>query len=108
MMVVWRSRIRLRAIEAGVCQVQGTINGIGERCGNVDLTTIIANLELKYGFRCLPEGRLQGLTRLSRKVWETLAVDGPLGQPYVGVPPLLTKAACMSRPFRGIPKPTSM
>ena len=74
----------LRAVEAGVCQVQGTINGIGERCGNVDLTTIIANLELKYGFKCLPEGRLQGLTRLSRKVWETLAFDGPLGQPYVG------------------------
>lgn len=74
----------LRAVETGVCQVQGTINGIGERCGNVDLTTIIANLELKYGFRCLPEGRLKGLTRLSRKVWETLAFDGPLGQPYVG------------------------
>ncbi|HAF37426.1 MAG TPA: citramalate synthase, partial [Gammaproteobacteria bacterium] len=74
----------LRAVEAGVCQVQGTINGIGERCGNVDLTTIIANLELKYGYRCLPEGRLQGITRLSRKVWETLAFDGPLGQPYVG------------------------
>lgn len=74
----------LRAIEEGATQIHGTINGIGERCGNVDLTSIIPNLELKMGYRCLPEGKLQGLTNLSRKVWEHLGRDGPLGQPFVG------------------------
>ncbi|MBO6566095.1 MAG: hypothetical protein JJ956_15190, partial [Pseudomonadales bacterium] len=74
----------LRAIEEGVVQVHGTINGIGERCGNVDLTSILGNLELKMGYECLPEGRLKGLTNLSRKVWEYLGIQGPTGQPFVG------------------------
>ncbi len=74
----------LRAIEEGVVQVHGTINGIGERCGNVDLTSILGNLELKMGYDCLPEGRIKGLTNLSRKVWEYLGIDGPSGQPFVG------------------------
>ena len=74
----------LRAIEEGVVQVHGTINGIGERCGNVDLTSILGNLELKLGYECLPEGRIAGLTNLSRKVWEYLGIKGPSGQPFVG------------------------
>lgn len=74
----------LRAVEEGAIQVHGTINGVGERCGNVDLTSVIPNLELKMGYRCLPEGRLEGLTNLSRKVWERLGWEGPLGQPFVG------------------------
>lgn len=74
----------LRAIEEGVIQVHGTVNGIGERCGNVDLTSILGNLELKMGYECLPEGRLTGLTNLSRKVWEYLGIQGPSGQPFVG------------------------
>ncbi len=74
----------LRAIEEGVVQVHGTINGIGERCGNVDLTSILANLELKLGYECLPAGSLKGITGLSRKVWEYLGVQGPMGQPFVG------------------------
>ncbi len=74
----------LRAIEEGVIQVHGTINGIGERCGNVDLTSILGNLELKMGYRCLPDGNLQGLTSLSRQVWEYLGMEGPRGQPFVG------------------------
>jgi 2-isopropylmalate synthase len=74
----------LRAIEEGVVQVHGTINGIGERCGNVDLTSILGNLELKMGYECLPEGNLGGLTNLSRKVWEYLGIQGPTGQPFVG------------------------
>ncbi len=74
----------LRAVEEGVVQVHGTINGIGERCGNVDLTTILSNLELKMGYQCLPEGRLRGLTNLSKKIWEYLGRDGPAGQPFVG------------------------
>jgi 2-isopropylmalate synthase len=74
----------LQAIEAGAIQVHGTINGIGERCGNVDLTSVIGNLELKLGYRCLPEGNISGLKLISRKVWEILAMDGPSGQPFVG------------------------
>jgi 2-isopropylmalate synthase len=74
----------LRAIEEGVIQVHGTVNGIGERCGNVDLTSVLANLELKLGYDCLPGGNLENLTSLSRKVWEYLGIQGPSGQPFVG------------------------
>lgn len=74
----------LRAIEEGVIQVQGTVNGVGERCGNVDLTSVMGNLELKLGYQCVPEGHLKELTSLSRKVWEYLGISGPAGQPFVG------------------------
>ncbi len=74
----------LAGVEAGCVQVQGTINGVGERCGNVDLTAVIANLELKLGYRCLPEGNLRQLRDVSRYVWERLNLAAPLNQPYVG------------------------
>jgi 2-isopropylmalate synthase len=74
----------LAAVECGCIQVQGTINGVGERAGNVDLTAVIANLELKLGFSCLPPGRLARLTEVSRLVWERLNAVGPVNQPYVG------------------------
>ncbi len=74
----------LAAVEAGCVQVQGTMNGIGERCGNVDLTTVIANLELKFGYQCLPSENLARLTDVSRAVWERLNLTAPLNQPYVG------------------------
>lgn len=74
----------LVAIAAGCTQVQGTINGVGERCGNVDLCSVIANCELKLGRRCLPAGHLRMLTELSREVWERANLVGPFNQPYVG------------------------
>ncbi|HWO11042.1 MAG TPA: citramalate synthase [Polyangiaceae bacterium] len=74
----------LAAIQAGVVQVHGTINGVGERCGNADLTQVIANCELKLGLRCLPEGKLAGLTEISREVWERINRLGPDNQPFVG------------------------
>jgi 2-isopropylmalate synthase len=74
----------LAAVQAGCTQVQGTINGIGERCGNVDLTTVIANLELKMQRRALPDGHLARLTDVSRFVWERLNLTAPLNQPLVG------------------------
>ena len=74
----------LAAVESGCIQVQGTINGVGERCGNVDLTQVIANLELKLGIRCVPPGQLAHLTELSRVVWERMNAVGPVNQPYVG------------------------
>ncbi len=44
-------------MRAGATQVQGTMNGIGERCGNVDLVSVIANLALKYGYDVLQPGQ---------------------------------------------------
>jgi len=75
----------LAAVKAGVVQIQGTINGYGERCGNANLCSIIPDLELKMDIRCLPaDGDLGTLTRLSRVVAEiaNLAPDSHL--PYVG------------------------
>jgi len=76
----------LAAVRAGAVQVQGTMNGIGERCGNVDLTTVIANLALKMGYTCLKEGgaSLQRLTEASRYVYEVANLNMANGQPYVG------------------------
>jgi 2-isopropylmalate synthase len=74
----------LAAVEAGCIQVQGTFNGVGERCGNADLSAVIANLELKLGYRCLPSGQLRQLTELCDYVWERLNLVGPLNQPFVG------------------------
>ncbi len=74
----------LAAVEAGCVQVQGTINGIGERCGNVDLITVIANLRLKMGMDCLRDDALTGLTRLSRTVDELANLNPRNGQPFVG------------------------
>jgi 2-isopropylmalate synthase len=74
----------LAALEAGCMQVQGTMNGIGERCGNVDLCAVIANAELKYGWRALPPGHLARLTEASRAVWERVNQVGPPNQPFTG------------------------
>jgi 2-isopropylmalate synthase len=74
----------LVALQVGAVQVQGTINGVGERCGNVDLCAVLANCELKLAYSCLPPGRLQDLTQVSRSVWERINQVGPINQPYVG------------------------
>ncbi|MBX6312889.1 MAG: citramalate synthase [Isosphaeraceae bacterium] len=75
----------LAAIQRGATQVQGTINGIGERCGNVDLCSVIANLALKYqGYDLLRPGRLAHLTEVSRFVYETANMNFRPGQPFVG------------------------
>src|SRR5207302_9857279 len=60
----------LAAVAEGACHVQGTINGIGERCGNVDLVSVIANLRLKRGQELLLPGSLEHLTEVSRYVYE--------------------------------------
>jgi 2-isopropylmalate synthase len=74
----------LAAVRAGAAHVQGTINGVGERCGNMDLVPLIANLQLKYRFDCLRAGTLQHLTEVSRYVYETANMNLVAGQPYVG------------------------
>jgi 2-isopropylmalate synthase len=74
----------LAAVRAGCTQVQGTINGLGERCGNTDLCAVVPNLELKMGFACLGEENLARLTEVSRFVYETANMMLVPGQPYVG------------------------
>jgi 2-isopropylmalate synthase len=75
----------LAAIDAGCDQVQGTINGIGERCGNADLVCILANLQFKKkGFSVLGGRSLEHLTELSRYVYETANLQLRSGQPFVG------------------------
>jgi len=74
----------LAAVRAGASQVQGTINGVGERCGNANLSVIIPNLELKLKVKALPEGQLQELTEVSRFVAEIANLSPNKGQAYVG------------------------
>src|SRR5437764_2072813 len=74
----------LAAVARGATQVQGTINGIGERCGNVDLVSVIGNLALKYGYQMLSPGSLVRLTEASRYVYEIANMNFRNGQPFVG------------------------
>ena len=74
----------LVAVQAGAIQVQGTINGIGERCGNANLCSVIANLELKMGQEALGDGRLAHLRTLSHFVAEMANLPPNKRQPYVG------------------------
>jgi 2-isopropylmalate synthase len=74
----------MAAVLNGARHVQGTLNGLGERTGNCNLTTVIPNLQLKLGMSCLPAGRLERLTSVSNHVAEVL--NRPLNPqaPYVG------------------------
>jgi 2-isopropylmalate synthase len=74
----------LIAVESGATQVQGTINGIGERTGNANLVTIIADLQLKLGYQLLPPERLARLTETAHFVDELLNRSPDPAQPYVG------------------------
>lgn len=74
----------LAAVELGCVQVQGTINGVGERCGNANLVSIIPNLKLKMGLECISDANLKRLTEVSRFVCELANVRPNRYQPYVG------------------------
>jgi len=74
----------LMAVKEGVRQVQGTINGHGERCGNANLCSIIPNLQLKMGFPSLTEERLRRLKEVSRFVSELANLPHNKHLPYVG------------------------
>jgi 2-isopropylmalate synthase len=75
----------LAAVEAGAVMVQGTINGLGERCGNADLCAVIPGLMLKMGRKCLPPKNLKRLTEVSLYVYELANMIPHDAQPYVGV-----------------------
>ena len=74
----------LVGVESGAVQVQGTINGFGERCGNANLCSIIPNLHLKMGYRCIRPQQLRQLPQLSRLVYELANIEPNKRQAYVG------------------------
>jgi 2-isopropylmalate synthase len=74
----------LAAVEAGATHVQGTMNGVGERCGNCDLVTTIANLQLKMGLKVMDDERLRKLTETSNYVAELMNLTPDTHRPYVG------------------------
>ena len=82
----------LAAVDAGATHVQGTLNGYGERTGNADLVSVVANLELKLGRPVLPEGRLRDATRIAHAVAEVTNVPPASRPPYVGTSAFAHKA----------------
>ena len=82
----------MAAVRGGARHVQGTLNGLGERTGNANLTSIIPNLQLKQNFVCLPEGRMERLTVVSHRVAETLNRAVNPQAPYVGASAFAHKA----------------
>ena len=74
----------LAAVSSGVSQVQGTINGYGERCGNANLCSIIPNLKLKMGIDCVTDDELAKLTEVAHYVSEAANLAPDASQPYTG------------------------
>ncbi|MCL2094090.1 MAG: citramalate synthase [Treponema sp.] len=74
----------LAAVSSGCSHVQGTLVGFGERCGNASLAAVIPSLELKLGRLCLPPGKLELLSSITREVAEIANVALPENMPYVG------------------------
>ncbi|MCL2004204.1 MAG: citramalate synthase [Oscillospiraceae bacterium] len=72
------------AVLAGASHVQGTVGGVGERCGNADLVTVIAGLQLKRGIACVPEASVPELTRAARAIADIANLTIPPNAPYVG------------------------
>ncbi|MBM7506970.1 citramalate synthase [Nocardioides sp. 31GB23] len=82
----------LAAVDAGATHVQGTVNGYGERTGNADLVTVVANLELKLDRQVLPPGLLRDATRIAHAVAEVTNIAPAARQPYVGTSAFAHKA----------------
>ncbi|MGZ9144068.1 MAG: citramalate synthase, partial [Candidatus Binatia bacterium] len=74
----------LAGVEMGVTQVQGTINGFGERCGNMNLISVIANLQLKMGKKCVTPAQLKKLREVSQLFYELANINPNKRQAYVG------------------------
>ncbi len=90
----------LAAVRQGARQVQGTINGLGERCGNVDLCSVVANLALKCrGYDVLSPGKIEHLTELSRYVYETANMNFRSNQPFVGMSRVRAQGGCTCTAF---------
>jgi len=82
----------LAAVQSGADMVQGTINGYGERCGNVDLITVIGNLQLKMGYKCLTDEKIRHLTELSHYVSDVANIPPMNQKPFTGTSAFAHKA----------------
>ena len=82
----------LMAVEGGATLVQGVMLGFGERTGNANLSTVVADLELKCGLKCLPEGKMAELTPTVRRIAEIANVNLDNSMPYVGANAFAHKA----------------
>ena len=74
----------LESVRSGVSQVQGTFNGLGERCGNANLVNVVSNLVLKMGYHCSLKKNLKKITLVSKYIDETLNRQPPRNLPFVG------------------------
>ena len=72
------------AVKAGASHVQGTMTGFGERCGNTNLSTVIPDLQLKCGFKCIPDENMSKLTHIAREVSEIANLKLDDRAPFVG------------------------
>ena len=90
----------LAAVDAGAMHVQGTVNGYGERTGNAELISVVANLELKYGWPLLPPGSLAEATRIAHAISEVTNVPPSARQPYVGLSSFAHKAGLHASAIR--------
>ena len=97
----------LAGVRGGAMQVQGTINGYGERTGNCNLTTIIPNLTLKMGIETIPGDRLERLTPVAHHVAELVNMALNPQAPYVGSSAFAHKAGLHVSAIAGAPTPTS-
>lgn len=75
----------MMAVKAGATHIQGTFLGIGERCGNANLSVIMANLQLKKGYACISEERMEKLTSSARYLAEVMNIGLDVKSPYVGL-----------------------
>ena len=82
----------MAAVRQGATQVQGCINGYGERTGNADLASLVPNLQLKMGYTALPEGRIERITGVSHHLAEIVNQPLPSQRPYVGTSAFAHKA----------------
>jgi 2-isopropylmalate synthase len=80
------------AVLAGAAHVQGTFNGIGERCGNANLSTLIPNLQLKYKIQCIPPECMEDITRVARAMAEIANITLTGQEPYIGISAFSHKA----------------
>ncbi|WP_181802122.1 citramalate synthase [Streptomyces shenzhenensis] len=90
----------MAAVDAGAVHAQGTAHGYGERCGNADLFTVIANLVLKRGREVVPLERLRELARTGRAVTEVTQVPSRTAAPYVGTSAFTHKAGLHASALR--------
>lgn len=82
----------LAAVDAGAMHVQGCVNGYGERTGNADIISVVANLELKYGWQVLPEGNLAEATHTAQAIAEITNVPAGPRRAYIGTSAFAHKA----------------